>query len=71
MSDKNNIGFSLTEDQLEDATIWDLLHNCSARDGGAIGGRLTYTFTHTGIGVIEKVVCACGEVLDLTDYESW
>lgn len=39
--------------------------------GGAIGGLHTYSFTPTGIGVVVKVVCSCGESVDLTDYDSW
>lgn len=38
---------------------------------GAIGGGLTYSFTPTGLGVIIKVKCACGEEADVTDYDSW
>jgi hypothetical protein len=43
--------------------------------GGAIGGLLTYSFTVTSIGVVEKVIYKQGtvaeDVLDLTDYDSW
>lgn len=39
---------------------------------GAIGGRLTYSFTPTSLGVVAKVQCACGQGdIDLSDYESW
>ncbi len=27
---------------------------------GAAGGRLSYRFTPTGIGLMKKVTCACG-----------
>ena len=37
----------------------------------AIGGRLTYSFTPTGLGTITVVKCACGEKLDLTDSDHW
>ena len=37
--------------------------------GGAIGGRLTYSFTPTSLGTITTVKCACGEKCDLTDYD--
>jgi hypothetical protein len=36
---------------------------------GAIGGRLTFEFTPTGLGTIVRVKCACGEEVDLTDYD--
>lgn len=38
---------------------------------GAIGGRLSYCFIPTGLGVITKVKCACGEEVDLTEYTDW
>lgn len=40
--------------------------------GGAIGGRLTYKFTPTSLGVAIAVHDALtNEELDLTDYASW
>lgn len=38
---------------------------------GAIGGRLTYMFTPTSLGMITKVKCACGKVFNLTDVSEW
>jgi len=38
---------------------------------GAIGGRLTYSFTPTGLGTVVVVMCACGAKLDLTDVDNW
>lgn len=41
---------------------------------GAIGGGLTYHFTPTSIGVVQKVTYENGLSkfeLDLSDYESW
>jgi hypothetical protein len=38
---------------------------------GAIGGRLTYCFTPTSLGVATSVKCACGEEVNVTDYGSW
>lgn len=38
---------------------------------GRLGGAYTYSFTPTSIGLVFKVVCSCGEKLDLTDYDSW
>lgn len=39
--------------------------------GGAIGGRYTYEFTPTSIGTVQRILCACGESCDVTDYGSW
>ena len=38
---------------------------------GAIGGRLTYSFTPTSLGIITVVKCACGKEINLTDYDNW
>ncbi len=76
-----NMQFDLTDDEVMKKADWLLAHNPKCRfydDGtqvsnpmGAIGGRLTYQFTPTGLGVIIVVKCACGESVDLTDYGSW
>jgi hypothetical protein len=45
--------------------------NCFT-DYGAIGGGLTYSFTPNNIGLVFTVTEALtGEVLDLSDYDSW
>ena len=64
-------GFTLTDDQQKQARQWVDSHTCSIDYSGAIGGKTTYSFTSTSIGVVEKVSCACGEELDLTDYDMW
>lgn len=73
--------FSLDKDELKNLSEELTEHNKTCKfydDGtgvesktGAIGGRLTYEFTPTGLGVIAKVVCACGHNMDITDYDSW
>jgi hypothetical protein len=56
---------------------WDTKHRkfCTAlensNDVTAIGGRLTYSFTPTGLGEIITVSCICGEKIDLTDVGNW
>lgn len=52
---------------------WLKEHKCKYTDpenGTAIGGRLTYYFTSTGLGCINGVECACGEKCDTT-CEEW
>ena len=44
---------------------------CTVTDGGAAGGSLTYQFTPTGIGMATIVECACGQSVNITDYEQW
>lgn len=42
------------------------------RYAGAIGGTMTYSFTHTSIGTICRVKCSfCNEPFDFTNYDSW
>lgn len=69
-------GFTLNEKEQEDFKKWLKKHDrtCKYSDSmktGAIGGRLTYMFTPTSLGVITKVKCACGEKIDLTDTDLW
>jgi hypothetical protein len=63
--------FALTADQQEETKKWMTGHDCPIDYEGAIGGKFTYLFTPTGIGVIERVSCSCGSVLDLTEYDKW
>jgi hypothetical protein len=50
----------------------DLHNSIHGTYAGAAGGRYSWRITSTGIGTITVVVCgACGEELDVTDYESW
>lgn len=53
-------------------------HECSLENDqfggkkiGAIGGRWTWSFTPTSIGLIVKIKCACGAEEDLTDCSDW
>lgn len=69
--------FSLTPEQEAKIYAWETEQNKPYLDEhgypyfGTIGGNLTYMFTPTSLGVIEKVKHASGEILDITDYSSW
>ena len=64
--------FNLTKEQSKRVGEWRKDHGCTLSiTKGAIGGALTYSFTPTNIGVAEKVSCACGKDLNLTDYVLW
>lgn len=71
--------FYVTPHQVEKFSEWDSEHVAAKHppgpDGlryeGAIGGRVTWMFTRTSLGIVTKVKCACGATLDLTEYESW
>lgn len=60
--------FGLTTDQQKQLKDW---HNDCEADAGAIGGRVSYTFTPTGLGMCIKAQCMCGEEIDLTDVADW
>lgn len=52
--------------------LWQKNHNCILDNvRTAIGGRETFSFTPTSVGVVVKISCACGEEKDLSDYDSW
>ncbi len=38
---------------------------------GAIGGRFTYKYTPTSLGIVAKIECGCGSEVDVTDYSEW
>jgi len=70
------IKFALTDEQTKKVTDWKMEHDktCKHADPlnqGAIGGRFTYCFTGTSVGVVAKVKCSCGETLDVSDYGEW
>lgn len=65
--------FELTEAQATEARNWIDKHDeeCRFADPmkqGAIGGRLTWKFTPTSIGIMATVCCACGESAFLMDH---
>jgi hypothetical protein len=69
--------FELWGKELETFQKWDKEHKkvCKLLNNPdftpAIGGRLTFSFTPTGLGPAVSVECACGEKHNCTDYDSW
>lgn len=68
--------FKLFEEEERTYREWKSKHDkmCPLADvdnQGAIGGRLTFSFTPTSLGVIYKVKCACGKEKDITSYDQW
>jgi hypothetical protein len=62
--------FELDEDEQKKLDKW--LAKKDKRYSGAIGGRYTYSFTPTSLGVITKVTDSLDkDEVDLTDYLSW
>lgn len=67
------IEFIVPDDETIVAGNWLKEHEkiCKQTDVGAIGGKYTWSFTQTGLGCIMVLKCACGEEIDVTDYENW
>lgn len=66
--------FHLSTEETLEYLNWKDNHDCPFADPmkqGAIGGRMTFSFTPTSLGLIAKVKCACGAELDLTHSEDW
>lgn len=65
--------FTVPDEEADKSRKWRKDHDkiCPQIEVGAIGGKFTWSFTPTGLGCILKLKCACGEELDLTDYDSW
>lgn len=66
--------FTLNEKETKKYNKWYKKHKkvCSKKGpAGAIGGKLTFSFTPTGLGPIIEVKCACGEKKDVTDWKNW
>lgn len=61
--------FELSDRQEEKIKHWENTHDCSTRGQykGAIGGRYTYKFIPTSIGVFCTVKCSCGAELDASE----
>jgi hypothetical protein len=65
-----NMKFELTKEQLARFKEWDNNHRCDAYLN-AIGERVSFKFTPTGLGMIVDAECICGEKLSLTESENW
>ena len=66
--------FTLDEKETKKYNKWCKKHKkvCPIKGPGtAIGGRLTFSFTPTGLGPIIEVKCACGKKKNLTDWKNW
>ena len=64
----------LDEKELQQYVEWNTKHKpmCSAyMNDGAIGGRLTFCFTPTGLGMCTEIKCMCGETINVTNFEDW
>lgn len=68
--------FELTGVEYSIFKLWDTEHKkvcplLQSAEKSAIGGRLKFSFTPTGLGSSISVKCVCGEEVDCTCYGSW
>lgn len=59
------------QDYLTKMNEWGQHHKCEVANGGMIGGKFVFQFVPTSIGLVAKIICACGKIEDVTDYASW
>lgn len=64
--------FTITDEQEAQFAAWKIEHQktCDRRPG-TIGDLFQIHFLPTGIGDFVSAHCACGEKLDLNDYDSF
>ena len=70
------MSFELSDKELASFNEWREQHDktCPHAKGeglGAIGGRFTYSFTPTGLGVVTEIKCACGGEVNVTNVDDW
>jgi hypothetical protein len=64
--------FELTAEQATKVDTWYKEHPCNEVAKMAKHRALTYSFTGTGLGYIQKVCCSgCQKELDVTDVKTW
>jgi hypothetical protein len=64
--------FTILPEELEKLDAWMKTKNLN-KYGGAMGGRFTYSFTPTSIGMAIQVTDAMEQkdTIDISDYEGW
>jgi len=66
------MNFTLQGSELEKFDKWNKKHKHKCNiPATTIEGRLTFSFTPTGLGAAVKVKCECGKEKNLTDYSKW
>lgn len=67
--------FDLNETENKHALDWMEAHkngSCCPKQESATGGRYSFIFTPTGLGIIAEVRCnVCGECKALNDSSQW
>jgi hypothetical protein len=77
MTMQSGLTFGLSLEQTEQFRAWrddpEIHKKCLEVEGmTAIGGAITFSFTHTTLGTVVKVsCCVCKTEIDLSDYDNW
>ena len=71
LEDKCMAGFSIPEEETTKITGWKIQHEqahpmCKTAAGG---GRYSYIFTPTSLGIIGEIKCMCGAVFTFRELE--
>ena len=69
----DQLEFKISGKELIEARNFQDNHKCKlgGKKPGVSGGRYSYKFTPTTIGMAVAIKCACGQAKDVTDYDSW
>ena len=71
LRDEMRRGFPITKEEDEAIDKWQQKHIKTKHGGnryaGAIGGRFSYEFTPTGLGVLGICRCSCGDSFDFQE----
>jgi len=60
--------FEIPKSKEQEINNWISNHKCKCKNKStAIGGRYSFIFTPTGIGIFSKVKCVCGKELIMHD----
>jgi len=67
------MNFKLTDEEVRRYQEWLKKHNvnCPIHYTGAMAGKITFSFTQTGLGCFSKVSCVCGEECLLTNLDEF
>lgn len=64
--------FEIPKHQEQKVHNWIINHKCKKKNKPtAIGGRYSFVFTPTGIGIFSKVQCICGKEYIIEDGENF
>ena len=71
MKNCNMSVINLSPNEDKDVKEFKLKH-CSCKNKPGLAGHYSYILTPTGIGYVLEIKCnRCGEIKNITDYDTW